>query len=119
MTGIFISYRRGDTAGSAGRLYEDLQRRFPGLQIFFDVDGIVPGQDFRTAIDRNVSTCAALLAIIGPDWIKVQDATGRRRIDDPADFVRLEIATALARDIIVIPVRVEGAPMPEAKQLPE
>ena len=116
---IFISYRRDDSEGEAGRLYDDLIRVFGADAVFMDVSDIHPGKDFRRAIDENVSRCAVLLAIIGPGWTSVKDAAGGRRLDQPNDFVRLEIASALARDIDVIPVLVHGAPMPAPADLPE
>lgn len=116
---IFISYRRDDSEGEAGRLYDDLTRVFdrPGA-VFMDVSDIHPGKDFRQAIDENVARCTALLAIIGPAWTTIQDASGVRRIDQPNDFVRLEIASALKRGIDVIPVLVHGAHMPRPEELP-
>lgn len=116
---IFISYRRDDSEGEAGRLYDDLVRVFraPGA-VFMDVSDIHPGKDFRKAIDENVSKSAVLLAIIGPAWAGIKDASGARRIDQPNDFVHLEIASALARGIDVIPVLVHGARMPNPAELP-
>jgi hypothetical protein len=116
MGAIFISYRRDDTEGHAGRLYEDLVERFGRQAVFFDVSGIEPGQDFRKAIDANVARCSVLLAMIGPRWLDASGGT--RRIDDPGDFVRLEIASALRRDVPVVPVLVQGAKMPASAQLP-
>ncbi|QTN21848.1 toll/interleukin-1 receptor domain-containing protein [Rhizobacter sp. AJA081-3] len=116
MGAIFISYRRDDTEGHAGRLYEDLVERFGRQAVFFDVSAIEPGQDFRKAIDANVARCSVLLAMIGPRWLDA--SAGARRIDDAGDFVRLEIASALKRDVPVVPVLVQGAKMPAAAQLP-
>jgi hypothetical protein len=116
---IFISYRRDDSEGEAGRLYDDLIRVFGAQAVFMDVSDIHPGKDFRTAIDDNVSKCAVLLAMIGPAWTTVKDSSGARRIDQVNDFVRLEIASALARGVDVIPVLVHGAQMPRAAELPE
>lgn len=116
MGAIFISYRRDDTEGHAGRLYEDLVERFGKQAVFFDVSAIEPGQDFRKAIDANVARCSVLLAMIGPRWL--EPSGGARRIDDAGDFVRLEIAAALRRDVPVVPVLVQGAKMPAAAQLP-
>jgi hypothetical protein len=116
---IFISYRRSDAEGEAGRLYDDLVRLFGAAAIFMDVSDIHPGKDFRQVLTDNVSKCAVLLAIIGPNWTSVTDASGVRRLDQPNDFVRLEVAAALARDIDVIPVLVHGARMPTAAELPE
>ena len=84
-----------------------------------DVTDIDPGRDFRLEIERAVGTCEVLLAVIGRDWLRTQTASGRRRLDDPEDYVRLEIAAALRRNIPVIPVLVEGAGMPGAADLPE
>lgn len=116
MGAIFISYRREDSEGHAGRLYEDLVDRFGKQAVFFDVSAIEPGQDFRKAIDTHVARCSVLLAVIGPRWLDA--SAGTRRIDDPADFVRLEIAAALKRNIPVVPVLVQGAKMPAPAQLP-
>jgi hypothetical protein len=116
---IFISYRRDDTEGEAGRLFDDLTRSFGENSAFMDVDGINPGMDFRTAIDDNVSSCGVLLAMIGPTWSTIKNNSGERRLDDANDFVRLEIASALARNIAVIPVLVHDAKMPHPSDLPE
>lgn len=116
---IFISYRRNDSEGEAGRLFDDLVRVFGEDSVFMDVAGISPGIDFRKAIDDNVATCGVLLAIIGPQWVSVTDTTGKRRLDDDNDFVRLETASALARNIPVIPVLVHDAKMPHPEDLPD
>jgi hypothetical protein len=116
---IFISYRRDDTEGEAGRLFDDLVRAYGDNSVFMDVAGINPGIDFRKAIDDNVASCGVLLAMIGPTWAAIKNSSGERRLDDPNDFVRLEIASALARDIAVIPVLVHSAKMPTPDQLPE
>ena len=119
MSGIFISYRREDTRGDAGRLADDLKRRLGNNQIFRDIDAIEPGMDFVKAINKAVSYCDVLLAMIGPQWLTVTDKKGRRRVDDANDYVRLEIAAALSRDIRVIPVLVGGASMPAGEELPD
>ena len=116
---IFISYRRDDSEGQAGRLYDDLIRQFGDGSVFMDVAGIDPGLDFRKVIDTNVSSCGVLLAVVGPSWLDAKDDTGRRRLDNPLDFVRLETAAALKRDIPVVPVLVAKAQMPSPEQLPE
>ena len=118
MRAIFISYRRDDAEGEAGRLYDDLVKFFGDDKVFMDVAGIEPGRDFRSVIDEQVTSCGVLLAIIGKDWINAKDATGRPRLEDPSDFVRLETASALKRDIPVIPVLVHRAAMPHPEQLP-
>jgi hypothetical protein len=116
---IFISYRRDDTEGEAGRLYDDLTRQFGDDCVFMDVAGISPGIDFRKAIEDNVSSCGVLLAMIGPNWVSITTPDGRRRLDDPSDFVGLEIASALKRNVPVIPVLVHDARIPHPDQLPD
>jgi TIR domain len=116
---IFISYRRDDAEGEAGRLYDDLVRAYGNDAVFMDVAGIAPGLDFRKAIDDNVAGCGVFLAIIGSQWATITGTDGRRRLDDDNDFVRLEIASALARNIAVIPVLVHDAHMPHPEQLPD
>ena len=119
MRAIFISYRREDTEGHAGRLFEDLRDRFGKEAVFMDVAGIEPGRDFRRVIEQQVASCGVLLAMIGKNWLSVVDKDGKRRLDDPYDFVRLETASALKRDIPVVPVLVHDATMPRAEQLPD
>ncbi len=116
---IFISYRRDDSEGEAGRLFDDLVRAYGEKSVFMDVAGISPGLDFRKAIDDNVSSCGVLLAMIGPTWTTIANGSGKRRLDDENDFVRLEIASALHRDIPVIPVLVHEARMPKPDDLPD
>jgi TIR domain len=115
---IFISYRREETAYPAGWLADRLTERFGRGSVFKDVDSIAFGDDFTTAIARAVGSCDVLLALIGPRWIAATDEHGRRRLDLPDDFVRREIETALARNVRVIPILVDGARMPAAKELP-
>ncbi|RNC67176.1 MAG: PASTA domain-containing protein [Desulfuromonadales bacterium] len=112
MGGVFISYRREDSAGHAGRLFDRLREHFGKDRVFMDVSGIEPGVDFVEAIDRAVGSCDVLIVVIGKKWLTCTDAGGRRRLDDPQDFIRLETATALRRDIRVIPVLVQNATMP-------
>lgn len=119
MEGIFISYRRDDSAGYAGRLYDRLTLRFGAERVFMDVEGIELGADFVTAIEEAVSSCRVLIVIIGDEWLSTQDTAGRRRLDDPHDFIRLETVTALKRGIRVVPVLVGGALMPRAEELPK
>jgi hypothetical protein len=114
---IFINYRREDSAGHAGRLFDRLRARFPG-RVFMDIDTIEPGADFVDVIEQAVGKCEVLIVMIGRDWLRIKDATGRRRLDNPEDFVRLEVASALARNIRVIPVLVEDASMPRVDDLP-
>lgn len=119
MRAIFISYRRDDAEGQAGRLFKDLVAHFGEEAVFMDVAGIEPGRDFRKAIDEHVGSCGVLLALIGKNWIDSKGEGGVRRLDDPGDFVRLETSSALKRDIPVVPVLVHGAQMPRPEQLPE
>lgn len=119
MPGIFISYRREDTAGHAGRIFDRLKEKFGRDKVFMDVAGIEPGVDFVQAIDQAVGACDVLLVIIGKKWLACTDALGNRRLDDPKDFVRLEAATALRRNIRVIPVLVQDAAMPGEGDLPD
>jgi len=119
MSGIFSSYRRDDSAGYAGRLYDRLSDRFGKDQVFMDVAKIEPGLDFVEVIEEAVGSCDVLIALIGKQWLTITDATGRRRLDDPEDLVRLEIAAALSRNIRVIPVLVRGATMPRSRDLPK
>jgi hypothetical protein len=116
---IFVSYRREDSRGSAGRLYDQLAAHFGRDRIFMDVDTIQPGLDFVDAIESAISKTDVLLVVIGPTWLDVTDADGNRRLDNPEDFVRLEVAAALARNIRVVPVLVESASMPRASDLPD
>ena len=119
MTGqIFISYRREDTEGHTGRLHARLHARFPQKAILMDVDGLEPGVDFAKAIQESLASCDVLVAVIGRRWLTASEGS-RRRLDDPQDYVRLEIGTALKRGIRVIPVLAEGALMPQPGQLPE
>ena len=106
---IFISYRRSDTPHVAGRLFDRLVARFGAGNVFIDVDTIEPGLDFTDAIADAVGACDVLLALIGSHWLDAADDRGRRRLDDPDDLVVVEIATALQRQIRVIPVLVDGA----------
>src|SRR5271165_5420249 len=116
---IFISYRRDDASFPAGRIYDHLVTRFPQNQVFMDVDNLDPGIDFVEAIEGSVGSCEVLVAVIGQRWLTSADEKGRRRLDNPNDFVRLEVATALKRGIRVIPVLVERALVPESDQLPD
>jgi hypothetical protein len=118
MRSIFISYRRSDTPGETGRLSDDLVKQFGEGAVFMDVSAIAAGSDFRKAIDESIANCGVLLVIVGPEWLIATDDQGTHRLDDPMDFVRLEIGAALKRDIPVIPVLVRGAKMPRADQLP-
>ena len=112
LPGIFISYRRSDTPDAVGRIYDRLVTEFGKARVFKDVDSIPLGQDFRGHLNDIVGDCAAVLAIIGPKWIDTRNAAGQRRLEDPDDFVRIELEAALARNVPVVPVLVGHAPMP-------
>jgi TIR domain/Sel1 repeat len=116
---LFINYRREDTRHAAGRLYDHLIQHFGEDQVFIDIDQIEPGEDFVEAINRKVSACDIAIVAIGPHWLGATDASGKRRLDDEEDFVRMEIVAALQRNIRVIPVLVDGARMPRKQDLPE
>jgi hypothetical protein len=118
MAGVFISYRRDDSPGFAGRLAEDLDAAFGAENVFRDIDDIRPGEDFVKAITSHLQTVDVLLAVIGPGWLNASK-DGRRRLDDPEDFVRVEIGLALASGRPVWPVLIGGAVMPGESALPE
>jgi hypothetical protein len=116
---IFINYRRGDDPAAAGRLFDRLQEAFEPDQLFLDVDNIAPGLDFVRELDARVAECDIVLAVIGKHWIDAHDPTGVRRLEDPDDFVRIEIEAALNQGKRVIPVLVGDTLMPRPDQLPE
>jgi TIR domain len=115
---VFITYRREDTAYPAGWLHDRLVDRLGHEQVFKDVDSIELGDDFVQVLSDAVASTDVLLALIGDTWLTATDEHGRRRLDDPDDFVRLEIEAALTRGVRVIPILVEGATMPRAEDLP-
>lgn len=117
--GIFLSYRRDDAGVSASFLRLCLEQTLPGSQVFRDAESIEPGLNFRTRIEDAVRSSAVLLALIGPNWLRATDSAGRRRLDDPDDVLVWEIQLALRLGVRVIPVLVEGVPMPQAADLPE
>lgn len=116
--GIFISYRREDSAPWAGWIYEKLLRYFRRKDLFIDIDTIQKGRDFMEVLDEHLNRCGVMLAIVGKSWISAMSENGRRRLDDPNDFVRREIATALIREIPIIPLLVDGAELPKPELLP-
>jgi hypothetical protein len=115
---IFVNYRREDASGYAGRLYEWLSDRFGRDRVFRDINAIKPGADFVAAIENEVASCEVVLVVIGRQWLGCA-SDGRRRLDNPNDYVRLEIASALAGNVHVIPVLFEGASMPREHELPD
>jgi TPR repeat protein len=116
---LFINYRREDTRHAAGRLYDRLIQRFGEDKVFMDIDQIDPGEDFVDVINAKVGTCDVAIVAIGPNWLGATDASGKRRLDNKNDFVRMEIVAALQRKIRVIPVLVDGAQMPQKQDLPK
>jgi hypothetical protein len=119
MAGIFINYRRDDSRGLAGRLSDHLRRTFGPDAVFMDVDTMKPGFDFVKQLDVQVAQCDVVLAIIGANWFDAHDDKGQRRLESAHDYVRIELAAALTRDIPVIPVLVDGAIMPSEDALPD
>lgn len=116
--GIFISYRRDESRHAAGRLADDLAQAFGADAIFRDIEGIDPGVDFTRSLERALGACVVMLVLIGPQWLQIKDAQGRRRLDNAEDWIRQEIATALERNVRVVPVLLEGATVPQPDQLP-
>ncbi len=114
MARIFISYRREDSAPYAGRLHDRLVQEFGRANVFMDIDAIDPGVDFVQAIEAAVSRVDFMLCVIGPNWL-LTDPSGQPRLADPHDFVALEVASALDREIRVVPVLVGGAELPTAE----
>jgi TIR domain len=116
---VFISYRRADSAGYSGRVMDRLDRELGRDLVFMDVDAIPLGTNFTKVLHEEVAKCRVLLAVIGPNWLDARDEHGNRRLDNPNDFVRIEIAAALQRSIPVIPLLLDGARIPKADELPE
>ena len=118
MASIFLSYRRADTGGYAGRLADSLERHFGKGSVFQDVETIVPGSNFMQTIDAAIARCDVLAVLIGDTWLAERNANGGMRLNDPDDFVRLEVAAGLRAKTHVIPVLVEGTAMPTETDLP-
>ena len=118
MSEIFLSYRRQDSQSATGRLADRLAAHFGPERIFRDHESIVAGEDFAEAIARAIFASSAVLVVIGPGWLDARNPNGQRRLDDPRDFVRLEIESALEQDVPIVPVLVEGATMPGADAVP-
>jgi tetratricopeptide (TPR) repeat protein len=120
MTGkIFINYRRDDSIGTAGRLHDRLAQTFGRKNLFMDIDHIPAGVDFEAHLNSQLAECGVILVVIGSKWLKVKDKAGQRRLYQQGDFVAIEVAAALARNIPVIPVLVDGTPLPKASDLPD
>ncbi|MEV4656282.1 toll/interleukin-1 receptor domain-containing protein [Micromonospora sp. NPDC049301] len=118
MSGIFINYRVDDDASAAALVDERLRQEFGGGKVFRDSRSLVPGRDFDPELWRQLKMSTVLLALIGPRWLTLGDATGKRRLDHPHDYVRREIRHALKRDMVVIPLLLNDTPMPRAAELP-
>lgn len=119
MKKAFISYRRQESEGYVRALYDRLSQHFGEQYIFMDVDDIKLGLDFVDVLDSNLKDCAVLLVVIGREWLDIEDKHGKRRLDNPNDFVRLEVEIAIRRKIPLIPILVHGAVMPAEEQLPD
>ena len=118
VSNIFISYRRSDSGAFAGRLFDSLSDHFGKQHIFRDIDAIAPGAEFANVIKDRISVCETLIAVIGNNWLSAQDGNGKRRLDDPHDYVKAEIRQALRSDKLVIPALIDGARMPKREELP-
>jgi len=118
MSTVFISYRRENAAGEARALFNDLAERLGENSVFMDVDSIALGRDFRSALQQTTASCDLMLVLIGRNWADAKDEGGRVRLENPADYVRLEVEAGLKRDIVVTPVLVQGAHMPAPEELP-
>jgi hypothetical protein len=116
---IFINYRRDDSAAHALNISQYLERAFGSRNVFIDIDRVRAGQRFPEVLERRLAKCKVMVAVIGPNWLDARDDSGRRRLDERADWVRLEIVRALARNITVMPVMVGGASLPKKDELPE
>src|SRR5437762_478461 len=106
MTKLFINYRRLDSEGYAGRLYDHLGKYFEAFDIFMDVENIEPGADFVAALDEAVAACEVLIVLIGPHWLNLQNDAGERRLDEWNDYVRIEIERGISHSKLIIPVLV-------------
>jgi hypothetical protein len=114
---ILINYRRDDSKGMAGRLYDRLGQTFGHDKLFMDAPDIFE-EDFLVPSDQQLRASNVVLVLIGSNWLNMTDAAGKVRIQQPDDFVAIEISVALARDIRIIPVLLDGARMPKASELP-
>jgi hypothetical protein len=115
---VFISYRRDTASGEARALFNDLVARLGKGSVFMDVDSISLGRDFRSVLQKTLESCDVMLVIIDKGWAGIADSAGRPRLENPRDYVRMEVEAALKRDIVVTPVLVEGAAMPADERLP-
>mgnify|MGYP002718526165 CR=1 FL=1 len=118
MGNIFICYRRDDSQFVTDRIFDHLIQHYPRKSLFKDVDDIPPGVDFQAHIEKAVARSTIMLAIIGPSWLSAKNAAGQRRLDDPDDFVYIELSTAIRLQRAILPILVGGARMPAAAELP-
>jgi hypothetical protein len=118
MNKIFISYRRDDSQLSCDRIYGFLGPIFSVREVFRDLNAIRGGVDFRTEIDRSLRHCQVVLVVIGPRWTTIANAAGERRLEDPNDYVRVEVETALDLNVPIIPLLVQGAVPLQPQDLP-
>jgi|GEM_PF-2125357 len=116
---IFLSYRRSDARADARSIYQRLQRDFGTRRLFIDIDTIEKGHDFRIALDEALTSTSVMLVLVGKDWLDTRDDQGRRRLDDPSDFVRIEVTRAFELELTVVPVLIDGAEIPRTDQLPD
>jgi hypothetical protein len=119
MSGIFLSYRRSDTQDIAGRIFDRLAERFSREAIFKDVDSIPLGVSFPAFLEKTLKSSDVVLVLIGSTWLTCCNPDGKRRLDDPADFVRIEVETSLRLELPTIPVTVGSVPMPTPSDLPD
>lgn len=116
---IFISYRRADSLGWSGRIYDHLWPVFGKERVFFDLDSLYPGVDWDEAIDRTIEQCGIVVLVIGPRWASMEDESGRRRLHLDDDTHAYEVATALESGTPILPVTIDGGTMPSIEELPE
>jgi hypothetical protein len=117
MVGIFVSYRRSDSLGIAARIHNWLDVRLAPNSVFMDASSITPGQDFRASIERAMARATMAFVVIGPNWLGL-DSNGARRIDDPNDFLRIEFEIAIQKNLLIVPLLVNGSTLPPAHELP-
>src|SRR5208283_2883253 len=116
--GVFICYRRDDSAGDARNISDKLASRFGSHRIFMDVDSISLGSNFEDVLLSTLHSCSVVLVLIGPHWLMMADGEGHRRLDNSSDYVRIEIRDAMSHELRVVPVLLGRATMPEESQLP-
>src|ERR1044071_8869952 len=118
-SGIFISYRRSDSKSDARSICQRLEKSFGKRKVFIDVDSIRPGENFQSVLKNDLEKCSTMIVVIGPRWLDLLRPAGPADNETGRDYVRLEVASALERKLPIVPVLVDGATMPEAKDLPD